>query len=137
MVIMTGLPISPSEEDITAASDPLGPWLYELRPSKPPPVVDLARTPARLLFSANAHETFVRFMRLYYGYLEHFFRFSVVVFLGLLFVNHGAIRLALLVVHPFTAVAMYTTSFFLSLDLLGLVVRAYDFWFMAVFNFFH
>ncbi|RLN92460.1 hypothetical protein BBJ28_00002893 [Nothophytophthora sp. Chile5] len=109
-------------------------WLYELRPAQPLPTVDLSRTTASTLLSSTAHTKLEAIMPAMTPGLIFTFRVSMLCFVGLLSVSAAIMRPWVPLMLVTSLVPLLFGVVFLSLDVLALLLRNYEFWFISVLN---
>ncbi|RLN97787.1 hypothetical protein BBJ28_00020204 [Nothophytophthora sp. Chile5] len=140
-----GWPVKPSsiavqsKHDIVHTSDSDGvvgeeQWLYELQLGEPLPAVDLSRTTASTFLSSTAHTRLEAIMPAMTPGLVFSFRVSMLCFVGLLSVSAVTMRPWVPLTLVTSLVPLLFAVVFMSLDVLALLLRNYEFWFISILN---
>lgn len=109
-------------------------WLYQLSLSRPLPTINLANTIAVRSLPGPWFDRLVRFLKAKYWIQTLFIRLSGVSFAFLLFVDSLYFRPVALALSVGAFFGFSNLVFFSSLDILALLLRSYEFWFMSALN---
>jgi hypothetical protein len=109
-------------------------YIYHIQTSQSLPSVDLSHTLSRRLFSAALQRAFLRFMGRHFHHLVMIYCVGVVDLGVLLFLPPSAVRTVLSIVILPCSLSVFTSVFFMSVDLVQLLTQCYEFWFLVFIN---
>jgi hypothetical protein len=107
---------------------------YELQLARPLPTVNISRTPASTLLPTQVYQPFERVVHKLNSVLLTLFRISLVAFAGLLVVPTSILRPWIPLIFVLSSPPPLLFSSFYSLDVLALLPRYYEFWFISTLN---
>lgn len=113
------------------------PQLFELVLSQQLPTVDLSYTLLSRWFSAPTQERATAFMRTQYRALVQLHRVSSMLFFAVLLTNDPMLRNVLACVCSVGVLPVVALALYLSLDVVALLLRSYEFWFITALNTLH
>ncbi|GMF13318.1 unnamed protein product [Phytophthora lilii] len=109
-------------------------WLYELQLAGVLPVVEISKSTASTLLPPTLYQWFELKMHKLNSGLLTLFRISLVAFAGLLVVPTETIKPWIPLVFVISTLPPLNFASFFSLEVLALLVRYYEFWFVSMLN---
>ncbi|KAG7392560.1 hypothetical protein PHYPSEUDO_000248 [Phytophthora pseudosyringae] len=107
-------------------------WVYELQLARPLPAVDISRTPLSKILSKTKYQTVVRAMHKVMPALVRLNRVNILVFGSMLFLPTDVTRPWIPLLGAISLLPPLSFSLFFSLEILALLGRSYEFWFVSV-----
>lgn len=119
---------------LPGASNEIISQLYELQLSRPLPTVNVSNTLATRCLSKDNYLRLLSFMRTRFHLCSLLYRVLSLGFLGILVIPNTDVRTALALAYMASCFTLFVVIAFLSLEVIALLVRNYEFWFMSIIN---
>ncbi|KAL3659450.1 hypothetical protein V7S43_015442 [Phytophthora oleae] len=124
----------PTRADATCSGDADSRWTYELQLARPLSVVDIAKTPLSAILSETRYQKVVAAMHKLVPVLVRVNRANILVFGSILFLPAQVTRPWIPLLGAISLFPPLTFSLFFSIEILVLLRRNYEFWFVSVLN---